>query len=61
VPFLGEVPLEIAIRVGGDDGHPVIVARPDSAVAEAFRTIAGAVAANISTRQFRSLPVIQVR
>jgi ATP-binding protein involved in chromosome partitioning len=60
-PFLGEVPLETDIRVGGDEGYPVMVARPQSPVAEAFRTIAGALAANISTRQFRSLPVISIR
>jgi ATP-binding protein involved in chromosome partitioning len=61
VPFLGEVPLEMQIRVGGDEGYPVIVAKPDSPVAKAFRTIAGALAANISTRQFRTLPVISIR
>lgn len=61
VPFLGEVPLEVQIRVGGDDGYPIIVAKPDSPVASAFRDIAGALAANISTRQFRTLPVIQIK
>jgi ATP-binding protein involved in chromosome partitioning len=60
-PFLGEVPLETEIRVGGDEGYPVIVAKPGSPVAEAFRTIAGQLAAGVSTRQFRSLPVISIR
>ncbi|MCC6625966.1 MAG: Mrp/NBP35 family ATP-binding protein [Chloroflexi bacterium] len=61
VPFLGEVPLETAIRVGGDEGEPITVGRPDSPVARAFHAIAGQLAANISTRQFRALPVISVR
>jgi ATP-binding protein involved in chromosome partitioning len=61
VPFLGEVPLEMEIRVGGDEGYPVIVARPQSLVANAFRAIAGQLAAQVSTRQFRTLPVISIR
>ena len=61
VPFLGEAPLETEIRVGGDEGYPVIVAKPKSPVAQAFRTIAGQLAAGVSTRQFRSLPVISIR
>jgi ATP-binding protein involved in chromosome partitioning len=61
VPFLGEVPLETEIRVGGDEGYPIVVGKPNSPVATAFRTIAGALAANISTRQFRTLPVISIR
>ncbi len=61
VPFLGEVPLETEIRVGGDEGYPIMVAKPRSPVAEAFRTIAGTLAANISTRQFRAVPVISIR
>jgi hypothetical protein len=30
VPFLGEVPLDIAIRVNSDDGRPVIASLPGS-------------------------------
>jgi ATP-binding protein involved in chromosome partitioning len=61
VPYLGEVPLETEIRVGGDEGYPVIVGKPQSPVAAAFRAIAGQLAAQISTRQFRALPVISIR
>jgi ATP-binding protein involved in chromosome partitioning len=50
VPYLGEVPLETEIRVGGDEGYPVIVAKPQSPVAAAFRAIAGQLAAQVSTR-----------
>ncbi len=48
VPFLGEVPLEPAVREGGDTGNPIVVTQPDSPVAEAFRTIAEATAGEIS-------------
>ena len=43
VPFLGEVPLEMAIRETSDAGQPIVASRPQSAQAEAFRAIAQAV------------------
>jgi ATP-binding protein involved in chromosome partitioning len=48
VPFLGEIPLDVAIRVGGDTGKPVTAMQPDSAYAQAFKKIAQAVAAAVS-------------
>lgn len=40
VPFLGEVPLHVDIRVKGDEGTPVVAAMPDSAHAKAFDDMA---------------------
>jgi ATP-binding protein involved in chromosome partitioning len=40
VPFLGEVPLTLAIRETSDAGKPVVVSAPSSPVAEAYRGIA---------------------
>ena len=48
VPFLGEVPLNVAIREGGDDGRPITAIQPDSPLAAIYRDIAGAVAQQIS-------------
>lgn len=48
VPFLGEVPLDVAIREGGDAGKPIVVADPDSPVAQALAQIAERVAAQVS-------------
>jgi ATP-binding protein involved in chromosome partitioning len=48
VPFLGEVPIDTNIRIGGDTGKPITAADPDSAVAQAFFNIAKQVAAQIS-------------
>jgi len=42
VPFLGEVPLTIAIRETSDAGKPVVVSEPASPAAEAYRAIANA-------------------
>jgi len=44
VPFLGEIPIDIALRQGGDDGRPLVAAAPDSPSAEAFLAIARALA-----------------
>ncbi|HET6464688.1 MAG TPA: Mrp/NBP35 family ATP-binding protein [Nitrospiria bacterium] len=48
VPFLGEIPIDPEVRIGGDSGLPVLVSHPDSPTAEAFRKIAKAIAAQIS-------------
>ena len=40
VPFLGEVPLDMAIREASDAGKPIVVAQPDGPHARAYRAIA---------------------
>ncbi len=41
--FLGEVPLDMAIRETSDDGHPITASQPDSPYAQTFRAIAARV------------------
>lgn len=53
VPCLGEIPIDPAIRAGGDVGEPVLVEDPTSPVSAAFRDIAGQVAARISVLSLR--------
>jgi len=48
VPLLGQVPLEIAVREGGDSGRPITIAAPDSASAKVLTEIAGKVAQQVS-------------
>ena len=48
VPLLGQIPIEIAVREGGDGGNPIVVAAPASASAKALTEIAGKVAQRIS-------------
>ncbi len=43
VPFLGEVPLDIAIREASDAGRPIVEAAPDGPHAKAYANIAAAV------------------
>ncbi len=46
--FLGEIPLDPKIRLGGDTGLPVSVTEPDSALGQAFKHLAQQVAAKVS-------------
>ena len=46
--FLGEVPMGMEVREGGDKGIPVVVSFPDSPQSMAFRTVAEEVARQVS-------------
>jgi ATP-binding protein involved in chromosome partitioning len=40
VPFLGEIPLDLQIRLTSDAGEPIVAAQPESPHARAYRDIA---------------------
>jgi ATP-binding protein involved in chromosome partitioning len=48
VEFLGSIPLDAKVRIGGDSGQPILVSEPDSAAAKAINNIASTVAARVS-------------
>ena len=41
VPVLGQIPIDVRLREGGDDGRPVVVTDPESPAGSALRSIAG--------------------
>ena len=45
---LGELPLDIRIRLGADDGLPIVVSAPEGSLAQAYRDIARCSAARLS-------------
>lgn len=47
-PYLGQIPMDPNVRVGGDQGKPVVVTDPDSAPARALRSLAEQIAARLS-------------
>ena len=47
IPFLGRIPIDPAIRAGGDTGMPIVVVNPASPHAAAFRDIAAKLADGI--------------
>ncbi|MFQ5751589.1 MAG: Mrp/NBP35 family ATP-binding protein, partial [bacterium] len=51
VAFLGEIPLDTQIRVGGDKGEPIVILEPNSAVSEAFKNLAQTVVQQVSQSQ----------
>ncbi len=57
-PVLGSLPLNPAVRLGGDGGDPIVVAKPDSLLAQRFCEVAGRFAQRLAMKQF-SLPILQ--
>jgi ATP-binding protein involved in chromosome partitioning len=59
IPFLGKVPIDTRVRVGGDEGAPIVSAVPEAPAAKALDEVASKVAAQISIQNMRVLKVIQ--
>ena len=57
VALLGSLPLDISIREQGDVGRPIMVAAPDSQVADAYRQAARALVAQLELRPRASMPI----
>jgi ATP-binding protein involved in chromosome partitioning len=48
VPFIGQIPLDPTVRIGGDTGKPVTLTHPDSPSGRALRAVSEAIAAKVS-------------
>jgi ATP-binding protein involved in chromosome partitioning len=60
VAFLGEIPLDMAIRVTSDAGTPIVADQPDGPHAAAYRAVAEGVLAALSKTVDRPPPIIRV-
>ncbi len=58
-PFLGEIPLDVNVRIQSDDGRPVAL-DDGTSYGRAFQEIAGALAAQISIAAYRVEDGIQI-
>lgn len=60
IRFLGEIPLDLAVREGGDRGVPVVAGAPEGPQAQAFLAVAREVAGAVSVQNMKAprLPVI---
>ena len=56
VPFLGRVPINVAIRAGSDDGRPVVAADPGLPESQALIRIAQNVADRVAYANMRARP-----
>lgn len=52
VPFLGAIPMNPEVRVGGDAGNPIVVSNPDSNAGKALQQISQEIAAQVSIAAF---------
>ena len=52
--FLGTVPMDHNVRIGGDTGKPIVVSYPESPVAKALTEIAQMIAAKVSVAALSS-------
>ncbi len=60
VPFLGEIPLDVELRVGGDQGQPILTRSPNSPTAQIYRKLAEALAERVRVETLTA-PIIQIR
>ena len=58
VPFLGEVPLEMAIRATSDDGTPIVASQPESPHAAHYQKIAAGLLAQLDVAKPKTAPKI---
>ena len=56
VPYLGEIPIDTKIRIGGDLGKPLVFAEPESPNSLVIRQIARNLAAQVSIRHLTESP-----
>ena len=54
VPLLAQIPFDPALRVGSDEGQPVVAAAPESEVSQAFSRLADTIVKKGRARVFRS-------
>jgi len=57
VPFLGEVPLDITLRITSDEGNPIMIKEPEHLISKVYMEIASQIITSI-TADTRKSPVI---
>jgi ATP-binding protein involved in chromosome partitioning len=56
VPFLGRVPINLAVRTGGDDGRPVVADHPELAEAQALVRVSQNIADRVALANLTAVP-----
>lgn len=59
-PFLGEIPIDVALRESCDAGAPLVAVEPEHPVSKRFRAIASAALANVA-RMNKPAPAIRMK
>jgi ATP-binding protein involved in chromosome partitioning len=61
VPFLGTIPMDAEVRIGGDSGKPVVVDKPQSPAAQALSHLASLIAARVSILAIENNNVVPIK
>jgi ATP-binding protein involved in chromosome partitioning len=61
VPFLGEIPIGIEVQEAGDNGIPIVISKPASLQAQAFKKVSEEVARQVSIEAMKPEFVILTR
>jgi ATP-binding protein involved in chromosome partitioning len=61
VRFMGALPLDPRVRLGGGQGIPLMVAEPHSALGEVFNTVAEAIAGEVSVAAVAAMGALPFR
>jgi ATP-binding protein involved in chromosome partitioning len=60
IPFLGEIPIDSRIRIGGDKGKPIVYDMPESEQADAMIKIANNLAEQVNIRNSQSDSKVEI-
>jgi ATP-binding protein involved in chromosome partitioning len=60
VPFLGAIPMDPSVRIGGDQGQPIVLSHPQSNVAKAFTGILGQLTSQLDEAEAAAAPNIEI-
>ncbi len=60
VPVLGQIPLDRAIREHSDQGHPIVLADPEGAIAAVYQEAALKLMAALGQQQLAPAPIISM-
>jgi len=58
--LFGQVPMDSDVRLGGDNGRPIVISKPDSKSAIVLNEISEKIAAKLSVMAFENQPAIQL-
>jgi ATP-binding protein involved in chromosome partitioning len=54
VDLMGKIPMDPAVRAGGDEGRPIVISDPESEAARVMRSVAEQTAAKLSVAAFQA-------
>jgi ATP-binding protein involved in chromosome partitioning len=61
VPLLGQVPIDVRLREGGDEGRPIVLDEPDAPASKELRSIADKISGRAKSLRGRQLGISPTR